>query len=87
MSNDKQTLIDWLINQQFTIIPTIYVKQAKEIEKARIIETYIAAKMERNVVKKHFAYLILVLQLVQTFLPILELHFQSYINSFFLNCS
>ena len=56
MSNDKQTLIDWLINQQCTIIPTIYVKQAKQMEKEIIIQTYIAAKMERNVVKKHFAY-------------------------------
>jgi len=28
----------------------------KEIHRQQIIETYIAAKMERNLVKKHFAY-------------------------------
>jgi hypothetical protein len=57
MSNDKeQTAVQWLTNKKYTIIPLIYVKQAKEMEKEIIIKTYIAAKMERNLVKKHFAY-------------------------------
>ena len=71
MSNNKQqTAVQWfldkLIEHRIIIVDKttyqvkykheILLEQAKEIEKEIIIKTYIAAKMERNLVKKHFAY-------------------------------
>ena len=60
--------IDWLIQkfssvldktdftneQNFLLIK--YIEQAREMYQDEIIAAYIAAKMERNKVKKHFAY-------------------------------
>jgi hypothetical protein len=46
-------------NIQLNIDTSNYMElkvQAKEREKEIIIKTYIDAKMERNLVKKHFAY-------------------------------
>jgi hypothetical protein len=60
MSNDKQqTAVEVLIEQFWNnegMLTSKKLEQAKEIEKEIIIKTYIAAKMERNLVKKHFAY-------------------------------
>lgn len=60
--------IDWLIQkfssvldktdftneQNFLLIK--YIEQAREMYQDEIIAAYIAAKMKRNKVKKHFAY-------------------------------
>jgi hypothetical protein len=62
MTNDKQqTAVEGLIEQFWNnegMLTSKKLVQAKEMEKEIIIKTYIDAKMERNLVKKHFAYLI-----------------------------
>ena len=60
-NNKQQTAVEWLI-EHYTFADLtadswqMIQQQAKEMEKEQIIETYIAAKMERNLVKTHFAY-------------------------------